>query len=47
MNAEEPSEAQSGEEKYPWAGPALFTVVALILFKFFWWLVTIGPDGVH
>ncbi len=47
MNAEDPNAAQSEEEKYPWAGPALFTTVAVILFIFFWWLVTIGPDGGH
>ncbi|VAX11311.1 hypothetical protein MNBD_GAMMA26-886 [hydrothermal vent metagenome] len=47
MNSEQSSEAQPEEEKYPWAGPALFTVVALVLFKFFWWLVTIGPDVGH
>ncbi len=26
-------------EKYPWAGPALFTVVALGIFAFFWWFL--------
>jgi hypothetical protein len=34
MNAEEP-----GKERYPWAGPALFTVVLLALIVFFWWFL--------
>ncbi len=46
MNTKEPNTPES-EEKYPWAGPALFTVVAVGLFVFFWWLVTIGPNGGH
>ena len=27
------------QEKFPWAGPALFTAVALALLAFFWWLL--------
>lgn len=27
------------KEKYPWAGPVLFAVVAIALVIFFWWLV--------
>ena len=26
-------------ERFPWAGPALFTAVAVALFVFFWWFV--------
>ncbi len=26
-------------EKYPWAGPALFTAVSIALVAFFWWLL--------
>lgn len=29
----------SKPEKYGWAGPALFTIVALALLAFFWWLL--------
>lgn len=29
---------QAGTERYPWAGPALFTAVLLALIVFFWWL---------
>ncbi len=29
----------SKEEKYPWAGPALFTTVLIAILVFFWWLV--------
>ena len=47
MNAEEPNATQPEGEKYPWAGPALFWTVAVILFIFFWWLVSIGPDVGH
>ncbi len=47
MNAEESSTAQPEEEKYPWAGPALFTTVAVALFIFLWWLCSIGPDVGH
>lgn len=27
-------------EKYPWAGPALFTVVLVLICVFFWWFVS-------
>jgi hypothetical protein len=27
------------KERYPWAGPALFITVALLLLAFFWWFV--------
>jgi len=47
MNDEEPNVAQPEGEKYPWIGPALFTTVAVLLFIFFWWLVSIGPDLAH
>jgi hypothetical protein len=31
---------QNGSQtRFPWAGPALFTAVALALVVFFWWLV--------
>ncbi len=26
-------------QKYPWAGPALFTAVSIGLVAFFWWLL--------
>lgn len=29
----------TGIGRYPWAGPALFTAVALALTVFFWWLL--------
>jgi hypothetical protein len=31
---------QDEKEKFPWAGPALFSTVLLGLVVFFWWLVT-------
>ena len=36
------SEDESGGERYPWAGPALFTTVALALVVFFWWFLSAG-----
>jgi hypothetical protein len=30
---------ENGEERYPWAGPALFTAVAVALVIFFWWFL--------
>jgi hypothetical protein len=33
------NQAPSDHEKYPWAGPALFTAVAVGLVVFFWWLL--------
>jgi|TARA_B100000315_G_scaffold87284_1_gene80118 hypothetical protein len=27
------------KEKYPWAGPALFSVVTVALAIFFWWFL--------
>ena len=32
-------EANDGGERFAWAGPALFTAVALALLVFFWWLL--------
>jgi hypothetical protein len=29
----------TGMDRYPWAGPALFTVVAIAVIAFFWWLL--------
>ncbi len=31
-----------GREKYPWAGPALFTTVLVAIIAFFWWLLSGG-----
>ncbi len=31
-----------GRERFPWAGPALFTTVLVALVAFFWWLVSGG-----
>ncbi len=33
------NQAPSDDERYPWAGPALFAAVALALVVFFWWLL--------
>ncbi len=33
------SDFESGNEKYPWAGPALFVIVLVALVFFFYWLV--------
>jgi hypothetical protein len=31
---------EAGEqERYPWAGPALFVIVLALLAVFFWWFV--------
>ena len=27
------------QERYPWAGPALFTMVSVLIVAFFWWFV--------
>ena len=27
------------QERYPWAGPALFIIVLVLLTVFFWWFV--------
>jgi hypothetical protein len=29
----------TGNEKFPWAGPALFIAVSIALLVFFWWLL--------
>jgi hypothetical protein len=34
------SDQEAEKEKFPWAGPALFSTVLLGLVVFFWWLVT-------
>jgi hypothetical protein len=33
------AEHNDGRERLAWAGPALFIVVAALLFAFFWWFV--------
>ncbi len=33
------SEKSTQRERFLWAGPALFTIVAVLLFAFFWWFV--------
>ncbi len=38
------SDKRNGGEKYPWAGPALFTAVALALIVFFWWFLSAAPQ---
>jgi hypothetical protein len=30
---------KNSQEKYPWAGPVLFTTVAIIIGLLFWWFV--------
>ncbi len=27
------------QERYPWAGPALFIIVLVLIVAFFWWFV--------
>jgi hypothetical protein len=34
------TEGRNGEQKYPWAGPALFGAVAFALVVFFWWFLS-------
>ncbi len=36
------SEGKAGDERYRWAGPALFIAVALALLVFFWWFLSAG-----
>jgi hypothetical protein len=36
------SQGKAGDERYPWAGPALFVAVALALAVFFWWFLSAG-----
>ena len=36
------SEGETGGERYPWAGPALFTAVAAALGVLFWWFLSAG-----
>jgi hypothetical protein len=36
------TEDKGGGDRYSWAGPALFTVVALALLVFFWWFLSAG-----
>ncbi len=33
------AEQESGNERFPWAGPALFTVVLVAVLTAFWWLL--------
>ncbi len=33
------NDEKTGIDRYPWAGPALFTTVLTALIIFFWWLV--------
>lgn len=33
------SEGESHKDRYPWAGPALFIIVAALLLAFFTWFV--------
>lgn len=33
------SAQESGSERYPWAGPALFIVVLVAVIVFFWWFL--------
>jgi hypothetical protein len=33
------TEKTSKQERYPWAGPALFIVVSVLIVAFFWWFV--------
>ena len=35
-------EGETDGERYPWAGPALFTAVAVALLVFFWWFLSAG-----
>ncbi len=36
------SQGKAGDERYHWAGPALFSAVALALLVFFWWFLSAG-----
>ncbi len=36
------SGGETSGERYPWAGPALFTAVAIALLVFFWWFLSAG-----
>ncbi len=36
------SEDETNGARYPWAGPALFTAVAVALLMFFWWFLSAG-----
>jgi len=36
------SENETNGAGYPWAGPALFTAVAVALLVFFWWFLSAG-----
>jgi hypothetical protein len=33
------TEESDGQERFPWAGPALFITVAVLQAAFFWWFV--------
>ncbi len=35
-------DGETGGERYPWAGPALFIAVAVALLVFFWWFLSAG-----
>ena len=36
------SQGKADDERYPWAGPALFGAVAVALAVFFWWFLSAG-----
>jgi len=33
------SEQDNDRQRFAWAGPALFVVVAILIFAFYWWFV--------
>ncbi len=33
------NDERTSDERFPWAGPALFTVVAVGIAAFFWWFL--------
>ncbi|GBE44162.1 hypothetical protein BMS3Bbin10_02252 [bacterium BMS3Bbin10] len=33
------TKTDSKPERFPWAGPALFIIVLVLLIAFFWWFV--------
>lgn len=36
------NDQEQQQEKYPWAGPLLFTTVLIGLIFFFWWFLSAG-----
>lgn len=38
--ADKMGEDETNDARYPWAGPALFTSVAVALVVFFWWFLS-------